>query len=170
MSIKLPFVIEVPKRNSACSVGREPFKPGMAYVSILVREEETSDFKRMDYCAVCWEREGKIPDGNASYWKSKVPKGAEKDKITAENYEDKVLELFKVAIRNGEEAESFILSLWLIRKRRLILRHCYHEKNGQEVSVYEEPASEEAFTVRKVALNNEEVLELKSRLALSLRA
>lgn len=169
MSIKLPFVVEVPKRNSVCSIGLESFKPGMTYVSILLKSEEPPEFKRMDYCSACWEREGKIPDGNASYWKSKVPKGKEKEVVSSETYDERVVELFKNAVKNSEEAEAFILSLWLVRKRKLILRHCYHEKDGQEVSVYEDPTTEEAFTIRKISLGNEEVLELKSRLALSLR-
>ncbi|PJD97527.1 MAG: hypothetical protein CK425_02550 [Parachlamydia sp.] len=169
MAIKLPFVIEVPKRHQACMLGVEPFVPGMNYCSILIKNEETSDFERLDYCLKCWEKEGKIPDGNVSYWKSKVPQEKMKENAFTGTHEEKALELFKQAMLENSDDDAFILALWLVRKKKLILRHCFHDQSGQEIYLYEDPATEETFSVRKIALSNEKVLELQARLAKSLR-
>ncbi|CCB85849.1 putative uncharacterized protein [Parachlamydia acanthamoebae UV-7] len=171
MAIKFPFLIEVPKRHAVCLLGQEPFTPGMEYCSVLVETAEMGEFQRKDYCLSCWEREGKISDDNAAYWKAKVPKHPLKGATPLITYEEKAMELFKAAAKtSGEEEEAFILALWLIRKRKLVLRHCFHEKNGQEVNLYEDPLSEETFPIRKVHLEKEKVLDLQSKLSNKLRS
>jgi len=169
MAIKLSFVIEVPKRNQTCMLGSESFTPGMAYCSLLIKNEETSEFQRLDYCLKCWEKEGKIPDGDVSYWKSKVPQEKMKESAIPGTHEEKALELFKQAVLENVDDDAFILALWLVRKKKLILRHCFHDQSGQEIYLYEDLATEETFSVRKIALSNEKVLELQARLAKSLR-
>ncbi|MBS4169145.1 hypothetical protein [Parachlamydia sp. AcF125] len=171
MAIKFPFLIEVPKRQAACALGHEPFTPGMEYCSVLLETSEITEFQRKDYCLNCWEKEGKITDDNAAYWKSKVPNSSIKGGMPLITYEEKAMELFRNAAKTvGEEDEAFILALWLVRKRKIVLRHCFHEKNGQEVHLYEDPLSEETFSVRKVHLEREKILDLQARLSNKLRS
>ena len=134
-------LLEIPSRHLACEGCKEIFSSGMMYNSIL---QIRQSLIRKDYCQKCW-----TPEKNEawdSHWKSKVPnkkKGKEKNI----DKEASALALLRILAKEEEEEsqqKAFILGLYLARKRKLYLR--------QELEahfLYEDPAAEEMFGIKK---------------------
>lgn len=163
-STKTPFQIVIPRRNSHCCGGGDPFEPDMEYFSVVIAEEDEA--QRFDYCAKCWaEVEEKYRADHAQHWKGRIPK-----KYTSPysglNQEERALAILRDMLppENEEMAEqAFVMALFLAHKRRLVLRA------DESQLQYEETQSGETFLVPKIDLTELRVDEVRQALADKMR-
>jgi anion-transporting ArsA/GET3 family ATPase len=177
MTGKLPFNLDIPKRGASCAKGGEAFHPGTEYHSILL-ETNQDQYKRQDFCCACWDNFAKeeMLAQATSHWKAHVivsakqnDKGiiAKQDQIQ----DDQVLDILKNGLDSEkieDHAESFLLALYLARKKILILREQF-EKENQTIFLYEIASTEEILPIRKVALSELQTAAIQQRLASKLR-
>ena len=151
------FQLDIPKRNTACSKGGERLVPGMHYFSLILTNEDQKT-TRQDYCLSCWEDVSKNLTSNHAYWQSNID--AKTDVKGIQSKVLKALALLKELLSQVEhnEAEIFVLSLFLARARQLVLRQ--EIKQGEEkFYLFEVARQDEFITVKKLNLDS---LEIKS--------
>ena len=154
------FRIEIPRRSATCFKGGETFKAGDPYYS-LVKEEEKEKLLREDYCLACWEK-ASINKEALTVWKGKVPKKHEKKQPVDRNL--KALELLKEALAKDtpdSHQEAFVLALYLVRFRQIVLR----KELKNSLSLYEVIETEEMLTVPKLKLTSAQTKDLQERIA-----
>jgi hypothetical protein len=156
---QLPLVIEIPKRGATCAKGGEPLVAGEEYYSVLLEDPEKPGYLRQDFCLKCWQE--LQPKAFKSYWKARVPKQWKPPKKEESPF-DRAFRILREDLQNPTPEnlnEAFILSIFLSRKRRLLLRQeIVHE--GEAAYLYEDPATEEILCIKKVevsALKREEI-------------
>ncbi len=166
--MKAVFQLEIPRRGNQCAHGNEPMTPGMEYFSVLVEDAELG-LKRLDYCPTCWQ---KIKDEikPRSQWKAKVV--AKKDETPIHlNRDERILYLLKESMKLDTpeaHAETFVLALFLARRRLLYLRQEVKEE-GQIMQIYEEAATEEMLTIRKMELSQLQTDKIQLEVAKKLK-
>jgi hypothetical protein len=107
---------EIEKRRSGCRLCDAAFHEGDPVVSAVFPKE--ASFVRRDYCGACW---AKHPFRPFSHWRSRALAAKARRVITA----DRVLAFFESVAASPEPAHrrvAYLLSLWLMRKRALVLR------------------------------------------------
>lgn len=166
-----PFLPVIPRRSQRCTQHQEVLAQGADYYS-LIKEDDNGGFIRHDYCSACWESSAKqiCLENSTSFWKSKVPI---KQEVAprSQNREICAFELLKLALSSNtpeDQADAFILALYLARKRYLHLRQQLQQE-GQTVTIYEVVETEEMLGVRKMPLSQLQVVTLQIRLAEKLR-
>lgn len=170
--MKPPFQLDIPKRAQACAKGGEQLTPGMDYYSILV-EDDALGLVRHDYCTACWEKGAKAEAlANArSQWKSKVVFRKEDDAQMHLNRDEKILYLLREAMKEQTDeamAETFVLALYLARRRLLYLRQELEEE-GHTVQLYEVAATEEMLAIKKIALSHLQIEKIQQDVAKKLK-
>lgn len=154
------FSIAIPKRATNCVKGKERFVHGMEYFSILVEESETENYRREDFCSVCWSQ-GVIQKAK-SFWKGKVPEGKEAEESHQQNNEG-LLGYLKMLMEESRFSHAFVLALYLTRKKQLIFRkEVVHQ--GQKVHLYEVPITEEMLSIPRAELSFHEVQQIQATL------
>lgn len=162
----MSILIEIPRRNTTCDLGQEPFVQGMDYYSILQEnQEDKTGLIRKDFCAACWEKSERRHIH--SHWKGKVPN---KQVEARERRDTKswALEMLKEALLKDDEdsqAEAFILALYLARKRHLFLRQELVRETGEVFFLYEVSFSEEMLAVKKMDLAKLQTAKIQQELA-----
>lgn len=161
------FQIEIPKRNSYCSLQGERLLPGMEIYSQLL-EQETEGFARRDFCSTCWGQIQAKEENNKlqGYWKSKI----EQRKPTVESSRmSRALSLLKEwqCACEPREAEIFVLCLFLAHARQLVLRQEF-KKEEVIYHLYEVLRQEEYVTVKVVPLSQLQIETIQKSLANSL--
>ena len=163
------FQIEIPKRDSQCSLGGELMAPGLEYYSALKINEGQESYKRLDYCVPCFERlqkENKRGSYIGSFWKSTVPKKQALSELPKKK-DDQALLLLKEALSSSEdlaEEEAFLLSLYLARRRKITYRQELL-RFGKIFSLYEVVETEEMLAIPKIDLSLLEIKTLQIKLA-----
>ena len=159
------FRLDVPKRSLSCHRGGERLQPGMDYYSLLL-DDENSKVIRQDYCLICWREMTGNRDltTNHGYWQSRIDrkeeiKGSQSKTIKALALLKELLEL-----PEREDAEVFVLSLFLARARRLILRKEI-QRDGMNYFLYEKVGCDEFITIKKMNLNSDEITLLRQILS-----
>lgn len=155
MLVRNYLQIEIPKRGQMCTQDQGVLAPGSDYYSVLIEDEEKG-FVRQDFCPACWERFARQETIShaRSHWKSKVPLKKE-ETLLPRHRDERAMVLLKHALgKNDEEslAEAFVLSLYLARKRILLLRQELRQEDGQLAQLYEVAETEEMIWVKKVNL------------------
>lgn len=167
MTTPSPFALSIPRRGPRCSLNQEVLNPGSEYYSVI-EEDENGQIVRKDFCPSCWESTAKKEclSKAKSYWKSTVPP-KHVEPPPNQNREIAAFDLLKLALNNSPEddAEAFILSLYLARKRHLLLRQQLKQADGTIVTLYEVASTEEMLGVKKLPLSQLEVVKLQQRLA-----
>lgn len=166
------FFQAIPKRSQRCGFNQEVLEPGAEYYSVVM-EDDNGQILRKDFCPTCWEASAKkdIFVKTKKYWKSKVPaKQVELPK--SQNREIAAFELLRESIvskKPEDQAEAFILALYLARKRMLYLRQQLRQADGSIMTIYEVAATEEMLAVKKLPLSQLEVVKVQQRLATKLK-
>lgn len=135
----------------------------MEYFSVLVNDDEEEKYHRQDFCSVCWGHEAFKQA--KSFWKGRVPLQKELLKPPELNKEGLLTWLRELLAEERAEAatEAFVLALFLARRRQVVLRKEL-ERQGQLFFIYEDPETEELFSVRKVPLTPEQLLAMQASL------
>lgn len=168
----LSFLLSIPRRNPRCARGQELLAPATDYYSVLSESEE-GGYVRHDFCSACWEASAKQETQQQSKgsWKSRVP-AKEAEVLRSADREHFALELLKTALASNSEedqADAFILALYLTRKRLLQARQQLKQAGGQVVTLYEVVDTEEMLAVKKLPLSQLQVVTLQQRLAEKLK-
>jgi len=167
------FQFEIPKRSPNCSVCQQSFLAGASYYSFLFQEEKKL-WTRQDFCVLCGEKfaDGEKHKGLSGwYWKSQV---SDKPKAAAPvDRVDKAFEiLHEVLNKDSLEAqeEAYVLSLYLMRQKKLILRKETTLPGGEIVYIYEIRDTEEMVSVPKLDLSNLQIEKIKCSLTVKLNS
>jgi hypothetical protein len=161
------FQIEIPKRATTCIKGGESLVQGMEYYSTLIRAEGEEEYQRHDYCLACWE---KTVDQamQSSSWKSVVPTKKDGSELPKRR-DERALYLLKEVLRDKEnessEAEAFVLSLYLARRRLIFFRQEMKKRDNKPVNIYEVAATEEMLCVPKFEISELPIEKIQLELA-----
>lgn len=160
------FQLEIPKRNIQCAHQGERLLPGMDIYSLILEEGVEQRLARRDFCSSCWTKirdEHTLLPSNRGYWKSKiekrkVPEGASRV--------EKALVLLRFLLQSGEsqEAEIFVLCLFLSHARQLVLRQEF-KREGETYHLYEILRKDEFVTIKVVNLSLIQIETLQKSLA-----
>ena len=166
------FDIEIPKRASHCMEGQEVFSPDTEYYSILVPDSQ--GYKRHDFCLACWE--GKAKDhfslAAKTAWKARVVSKKEVEDHSHKTRDEKAFYLLKTALENPLDhdwAETFVLALYLARRRILYLRQELIQEDGSVLCIYEVAATEEMLSIKRQSLIGVNIQEIQAKLAARLK-
>jgi len=167
--MKTLFQLEIPRRGNVCVKGNEALIPGMEYFSVLVEDPELG-LKRLDYCPTCWAI-AKNEVKARSQWKAKVLSKKEEAPIHL-NRDERILYLFKESTKEDTpeaHIETFVLALFLARRRLMYLRQEVKQDDGTIIQLYEEAATEEMYTIRKVDLSQVQISTIQLEVAKKLK-
>ncbi len=139
----------IQSRSHACEACHKGFADKEEYRTLLV--DEKHDFRRMDVCVACWEKDysegARERKGFVSCWQgvyhapaAAAPEPIQKD--TAESLLRKLIEL------NDPKyiPAGFILAVMLERKRLLRVKEQF-VRDGRRVLVYEHPKNGDVLTI-----------------------
>lgn len=164
--------IQIPKRSKICMAGLEPLDAGTDYFSVL-SENQNKEYERQDFCSVCFT---KFSTNNnlslAKYWKSKVPLKKETVVIPSTKNEQ-ILNLLKNSLEQNsptDEMKSFVLAVFLARKRFMSLRKEVKQEDGTTLQIYEIPETEEMILVKKIAISTLQIEEIRAQIATQLKS
>lgn len=166
MTVQL-FQIQIPKRSVQCCAKEETFVSGMEYFSLL-KENDKNEYERLDYCVSCFQEallKNEIKNG-AKYWKSKVPL-KKRAPSSPQNKDVEIFELFKNSIAEVSDESngiSFVLALYLCRKRAILLRKEII-KDNLTFQIYEIAETEEMVAIKKMNFLYHEVEEIQRQIA-----
>ncbi|MBA3817143.1 MAG: hypothetical protein H0X29_11630 [Parachlamydiaceae bacterium] len=169
MSSSVVFQIEIPKRGSSCVLCQEHFGPGVEFHSTLKDSPDQGIYLRQDYCLSCWKKATPQLDLELfrSTWKSKVPIKKETSDLPKQR-DARAMYLLKEALKGDrvdDYAETFILAMYLARKRLIYFRQDLLLEDGQKAALYEVAQSEEMLCVRKVAPSTLHIEKIQIALA-----
>lgn len=160
------FQIQIPKRSKVCKSCDEPLKAGMDYFSYLLEIEK--DYERQDFCTTCFPTQEL---SSSKYWKSKVPV----KKVAVEIPKTKNEQIFaylKSSLEKDsilDQKTSFVLSIFLARKRFMALRKEVRQEDQSIMQIYEIPETEEMILVKKMQISSLQIEEIQLQIASHLR-
>lgn len=160
------FQLDIPKRNTCCAGKGERLLSGMEVISLLTDGENKAAIRR-DFCLACWAEFPKETLSSAKgYWRSKIE---HKEPPQGSNRVARALHLLKQAIKEShpDEAEIFVLALFLAHARQLILRKEFLE-GSVSYHLYEIAKQDEFITIRLVDLSQEQIDLKQKSLAMKL--
>jgi len=168
MPLNNALQIIIPTRGDLCAKGEELFIPGMEYYSVLCKGDEKG-ITRQDFCLNCWELFARhdFTKSSQTYWKSKVPP-KKKAPAAPLHRNEKALELLKASVacdQMEDQAEAFVLAVYLARKKLLYLRDEVLDESGKRIQFYEVAATEEMIGVPKIDLSAIPIDKIQSNLA-----
>jgi len=154
--MKYGIGIEVPRRSRSCHTCEKPFEKGHEYFSMLLQEQK--GLLRNDFCPACWKQQPCF-----TYWKARIPEKLDQREEEKSRLE-LAFEIMREAIAQDNLEEAFILSLFLARKKYLILREeVDHE--GEKVQLYEVVHSEEMLPIKRVDVTRLEVDRIQKQIS-----
>lgn len=172
--VKSVFQIEIPKRTTICHSCQQPLNPGSEIFSALKEGQIEGAYDRQDFCLSCWNKPS-AQDSNStvqSLWKSKIPLKKPVSDLPKQR-DARALCLLKAALNSSEpddQAEAFILALYLGRRRLLYFRQDLVLEDGQAACICEIAETEEMLCIRKISLSNLQVEKVQQQLAKKFKA
>lgn len=166
------FQIEIPRRSSICSKGNEVLAPGSEYYSVLTEDLNTT-YIRQDFCLNCWleSKQGDSQQKKKNYWKAKVADSKKELADVFGSRDERAMELLKVAMQRNEvddQAEAFVLALYLARRKIICLRKQLHHAELGAINLYEVIATEEMLSIKRMELARLEVEKIQQSIACKL--
>jgi hypothetical protein len=139
----------IQSRSHHCQSCQNAFAAKQVYHTVLL--DEKREFKRLDLCKTCWEKEfsGQVAEMKnvISQWQGvyEPPPAAPPEAIQKETAET----LLRKLVELGEpkyQAACYILSAMLERKRLLKVKE-QTRREGKRIFLYEHPKSGDLFTI-----------------------
>lgn len=156
---KHQFQIEIPKRGKVCLGCQKPFEKGDSFRSALIENE---GWKRADYCVSCWEQLPQIE--KVAFWHGVVPEQSDKVSLPKDKGERALLLLKEKSATPDHEREAFLLALYLLRKKLILLRKEVKNKEGEMLYLFEVAETEEPIAIKKVLVQPHEQPIFQQRL------
>ena len=142
--------------SKTCAGTGEPLVPGSVCYSALV--EINGSLERVDYSEEGWDG---LPEGGVGYWKSKVPEVEKKQVATTDP--EALMGYFEQIIEESnpqQEKISYVLSLYLLQRRRLKLDGST-QRDGVEYLQLSGSRGEGPYEVRDQQLPKDEISALQ---------
>lgn len=165
MYLKSLFPAHLPKRSTACHLGKEALRPGMSYVSHICELEDK--YTREDYCIHCWETlQKKQRNTEGSYWIGKIPL----KKQEPVQYDHRAFALFRELLQSSENDQKLLtlLALYLERQKLIERRPQMKDRSNSTVQFYEVIETGEMIGIQLCSLSQEDsekmIHQLKQRL------
>lgn len=156
---KLPFQIQIPRREHQCSICNAGFEPETDYFSV-VWEDENEEMVRRDFCAECQKNGEKM---TGSHWQGKVPSRREQKKQFASlPILDRAMEILRSDI-DQDPQEAFFLALFL-KQRRKLTQKGEILKDGAQYWIFETRDEEETFCLRKPDFTELPLAEMQKKI------
>lgn len=133
----------------------------MTVYSTVSGEEE--ELQREDLCTDCW----KAHKSERPYWKTKVPESKPTARDLFLSRDERALSWFRALVAEAQESDlgkRYVLALYLVRRKKLVLRKEIKRKE-KLYHIYENPQSDEAFTLLVPELSVLEVSSLQKEIA-----
>jgi hypothetical protein len=145
--------------GKTCTVSGRSFLPGDVCWSVLVEHE--GKLQRHDYGMDVWKGP---PDGAIGHWRSVIPEASEsaKLKLDADSLFDYFLQLGD-SPNLVQRQYRYVLSLLLLRKRRLILEEVVHVDDVPTMRMVGS-GGEGPFDVPEEELSEDQIERLQSQL------
>ncbi|MFM7056944.1 MAG: hypothetical protein ACKO2P_08475 [Planctomycetota bacterium] len=142
-----------------CAVSGRAFRPGEWCWSVLL--EKSGELVRQDICEEAWAG---VPEGAIGYWRCPAGGVAEslRPKLTADAMFQTFLQLYESPNR-VQQQYRYILTLLLLRKRRLILEEVVEQDEGPVMRL-SGSAGEGPFEIPEEELSETEMLRLQQQL------
>lgn len=142
-----------------CAVTGRAFRPGEWCWSVLL--EKSGDLVRQDISEEAWTG---VPEGAVGYWRCLAGGVAEsvRPKLTADALFQTFLQLYESPNR-VQQQYRYILTLLLLRKRRLILEEVLEQDEGPVMRL-SGSAGEGPFEIPEEELSETEMLRLQQQL------
>jgi hypothetical protein len=161
---------DIPRRNDLCSQCNQKIARGTTYHSALCHSSTPSaaSTERRDYCQGCWKlwEDKALSVPMHWHWCATLAIAADAERAPQPKVE-RALALLKERLLTPEE--QFVVALFLMRQRRLILRKEIVE-GEMRCQIFEEAATEEMVTVPKIDLSTVDVMVVQHALAVKLAA
>ncbi len=152
-------------RAHACEACGKPFADQAPCHTLLF--DEKADFRRMDVCAECWEkqyREARERKGFVSCWQGTyVAPPAPTDPIHKDTAETLLRKLIELDDPRYVPA-GYILAVMLERKRVLKVKE-QAEREGRRIFIYEQPKTGDLFTITDPALKLDQLEQVQRDVA-----
>src|SRR6266404_9794162 len=153
---------DIQPRSHSCTGCQQPFADKQTYHTLL--SMTAVGYERRDLCPACFPAASR--DGVLSYWQAEYkmpapppPEAIQKD--TAETLLRKLVE----SKDPGHAAARYILAVMLERKRILKHRDTVHEKDGNDLLVYEHARTGESFTLPDPHLRLDQLAHVQEEVA-----
>ncbi len=153
---------DIQSRADACTACQRPFADKEAYHTLL--SVDATGYARRDLCGVCYASASR--DGVASYWQGeyKLPPPPPPEAIQKETAETLLRKLVE-STDPSHAAARYILAVMLERKRILKHRDTVHEKDGNDLLVYEHARTGESFTLPDPHLRLDQLTHVQEEVA-----
>tara|TARA_Y100001968_G_C19082296_1_gene583595 strand:- start:94 stop:636 length:543 start_codon:yes stop_codon:yes gene_type:complete len=117
-----------------CHATGEAILPGESCIAVLLEQEGSDSFERVDYSVNAWE-EGSRPPNLFSFWKTKIPTDTKEDpaKFIDNDLLNELLDRLKEDDRPLRIAFRYVIALALLRRRKLRFIKSEPNKKRQEV-------------------------------------
>jgi hypothetical protein len=164
---------EIPKRSRHCMQCQTSFLPG-AIVSSWLFQNEKGDFYRCDKCQHCLEIKCDIQSNEALiHWKLRIAENEKKNENKPEMLpEGAAFTILKEELEANTlkaHQKAFVLSIYLLRKKYLIL-HGSSKEGNKEFSLYEAPQLGEIIAVPKVNVAEIPIDTIKKEISQKIKA
>ena len=163
--MKKAFQIAIPRRANCCLQCQRVMQEGTEYYSLITPGNLEDHYIRQDYCLSCWAEQ--VNKAKGGYWKATVPFRKEPSELPKQR-DARALHLLKENILCNhleDYSETFVLSLYLARRRRITFRRDMLLPDGKQGALYEVADTEEMLLVPKVLLSDLQVENLQLTLA-----
>ena len=122
------------RSTGLCYATRRVIEPGECCIAVLLEQEGSDNFERVDYSINAWE-EGVRPSNLFSFWKTQMPTNTKEDpaKFIDNDLLYELLYRLKDDDRPLRVAFRYVIALALLRRRRLRFVKSQSNKDGQEV-------------------------------------
>ena len=158
---------DIQSRADACTACQRPFADKEAYHTLL--SVDATGYARRDLCGICFASAAR--DGVASYWQGeyKLPPPPPPEAIQKETAETLLRKLVE-STDPSHAAARYILAVMLERKRILKHRDTVHEKDGNDLLVYEHARTGESFTLPDPHLRLDQLAHVQEEVAALLQS
>ena len=145
--------------GKSCAESGRTLQPGEACWSVLL--EQDGKLVRQDISAEAWQGP---PPGAIGHWRCVIPESADSGrlKLDADSLFDYFLQLNE-SPNSIQQQYRYVLSLLLLRKRRLILEEVRHDEDGTVMRLLGS-GGEGQFDVLEEELSEEQIQRLQNQL------
>jgi len=149
-----------------CAQTGEPLRPGEPCISVLL--ERDGVFERLDYNTAVWSGP---PENAVGYWQCQVPHPEVRQANTVDP--EVLMRLFEQMVDEQQASRErllYVLTLFLLQRRRLKLEDSHVDDDGREYLSVVGSRGEGPYEVLDQQLTQDEVRELQEALTAQLNS
>ena len=145
--------------SKPCYVTGNPLEPGSLCYSVLI--ENNGRYERQDFSQDAWNG---VPDSAIGVWRTVVPEAEVQSSPLRDP--DQLFDLFADLAENANDQQRqmrYVLALWLIRKKRLVLEETRETADGSVLQLAG-ARGEGNFEIPEESISETEMARLQSEI------